>query len=65
MLVDVLFFGGILLIIVGLIKRRETWGKTAAWIGLAALAISVIVGWPDMAEGFREGYEAGQGGDAR
>jgi hypothetical protein len=61
---DVVFLIGLVLLVVGIVKRQTRWGKGAAIIGAVGVAASLIVAGPEMLEavqrGFQEGYEEAQ-----
>lgn len=54
----VLLVGGLVLLIVGIVKRKLPWGKWALLAGVVLLVAGLILGWPDFVAGFREGYAA-------
>ncbi|PQJ34344.1 hypothetical protein BSZ35_06780 [Salinibacter sp. 10B] len=60
----VVLFAGLALLILGIVKRDEQWGKAGALIGGIGIAVSLFVAGPDMLDdfqrGFQEGYAAAQ-----
>jgi hypothetical protein len=57
-----IFLLGILLLLVGLFKRKTRWGKGAALIGSVGVFLSLVVGGPELLEAakdFRQGFQDG------
>ena len=65
---DFVLLLGLVLLIIGGVKRKTDWGKTLAVVGVVGIVISLVVAGPDMLDaaqrGFQEGYEAAQGPNA-
>jgi len=60
-------FTGIVLLVVGALKRKTDWGKPVAVLGVVAVGVSLFVAGPDMLDsaqrGFQQGYEDAQSED--
>ena len=52
-------FAGLALLIFGLVKREERWGKAAALIGGIGVAVALFVAGPDMLDDFQRGFQDG------
>jgi hypothetical protein len=63
----IVLFTGIILLVVGAIKRKTDWGKPVAVLGVVAVGVSLFVAGPDMLDsaqrGYQQGYEDAQNGD--
>ncbi len=53
---EIVLLSGLVLLIIGLVKRKTGWGKGIALVGLIGIVVSLIVHGPEMLEGFMEGY---------
>ncbi len=55
-------FAGIILLVVGGLKRKTDWGKPVAVLGAVTVGVSLFVAGPDMIgdflRGFNDGYNA-------
>lgn len=47
---------GLILFIVGIVKRKTSWGKVIAVLGAVGVAASLLVAGPEMLDSFLEGY---------
>lgn len=56
---DLAILIGLVLIVVGLVKRKTPWGKPAAFVGVVVVAVALYLDGPGLSEAFQEGYEAG------
>lgn len=63
----IVLFTGIILLVVGAIKRKTDWGKPVAVLGVVAIGVSLFVAGPDMLDsaqrGYQQGYEDAQNED--
>lgn len=49
-------FAGIVLLVVGALKRKTNWGKPVAALGVIAAGVSLFVAGPDMLDAFLRGF---------
>ena len=56
---DFLLIGGLILLVLGIRKRSETWGRISIAAGLAMLVALGVLYWPEAVESFQEGYREG------
>lgn len=57
LLTDILFIGGIIALIAGLVVRKRPLNKWMIIGGVVLLASAVILGWEDAVKGLKEGQE--------
>jgi len=50
------FFTGVVLVVVGALKRKTDWGKPIALLGVVAVGVSLFVAGPDMLDSFLKGF---------
>jgi hypothetical protein len=60
---DIILWGGFVLLVVGIVKRKTGWGKGTALIGATGVIVSLLPAGPEILDSFqrefRDGYEAG------
>lgn len=56
---DIVLLVGLALLIAGLVKRKTTWGRAFALVGVVGIIVSLVIHGPDMAEALQRGWEAG------
>lgn len=57
---DAALLVGLILFVLGLVKRRSRWGTAVAIVGAALFMGTLVLHYPNLAEAFRTGFEEGQ-----
>lgn len=54
---DIVLLSGLILLIIGLVKRKTRWGKGLAIVGAVGIAVSLVVHGPEMLDSFQQGWQ--------